>query len=108
MQRHRTFHRGGCAGVLLCLAFAVHAGEADTRPTAAPAAPAPTARTPMAAAGAPATASAVPIYRSALEGFRPYRADEPLRDWREVNAEVGRLGGHMGHMHGRGEREGGR
>jgi hypothetical protein len=36
-------------------------------------------------------------YRSAFDGYRPWRV-EPRRDWREVNAEVGRLGGHAGHL----------
>jgi hypothetical protein len=35
-------------------------------------------------------------FHSVLDGYRPYRADEPLRDWREINDEVGRLGGHRG------------
>ena len=44
------------------------------------------------------SATAPPAFRSALEGYRPYRADEPLRDWREINDEVGRLGGHQGNL----------
>ena len=65
------------------------------------------------ASGEPSARLAVPAYRSALDGFPPYRADEPLRGWREVNDEVGRLGGHMGHLRGQsreesGEREAGR
>lgn len=31
-------------------------------------------------------------YQSALQGYRPF-ADEPVRPWREVNDEVGKLGG---------------
>ena len=34
---------------------------------------------------------------SAFAGYRPFR-DEPQTPWREVNDEVGRLGGHAGHM----------
>lgn len=38
-----------------------------------------------------------PAYRSAFEGYRPL-IDEPLRPWREVNDEVARLRGHIGHI----------
>jgi hypothetical protein len=42
-------------------------------------------------------ASVPPVeYRSAFEGYRPY-ADQPLRDWRKSNDEVGAAGGHAGH-----------
>ena len=34
-------------------------------------------------------------YRSAFEGYVPYR-EQPLAPWREVNDEVGRVGGHVG------------
>jgi len=52
----------------------------------------------------PATAdsrAASPLleYRSAFEGYRPY-ADPELARWREVNEEVGRLNGHIGHVPG--------
>ncbi len=33
-----------------------------------------------------------------LAGYRRFRADEPLVDWRQANDEVGRLGGHAGHL----------
>lgn len=36
--------------------------------------------------------------RLALEGYRWFNPDEPLRDWRVANAEVGRLRGHGGHL----------
>jgi hypothetical protein len=36
---------------------------------------------------------------SAFEGYRRFR-DEEMVPWREVNDEVGRLGGHSGHMTG--------
>lgn len=52
----------------------------------------------FAAAPAPADPSApVPAagYQSAFEGYRAYR-EEPLADWRHVNDEVGRVGGHVG------------
>jgi hypothetical protein len=56
----------------------------------------------LAAAGASAWAQAgssgPPIdYRSAFAGYRAWSA-QPLRDWREVNDEVERLGGHAGHL----------
>jgi len=38
-----------------------------------------------------------PAYVSAFEGYRPL-IDEPMRPWRDANDEVGRLGGHMGHV----------
>lgn len=47
------------------------------------------------AATAPAATSPE---RPALEGYRRFNPDEPLRDWRAANAEVGRLGGHAGHL----------
>lgn len=102
MQRQRIFRRGGGAGLLFCLAFAAHADEAAHIPADPTTGSAPPART--AASGEPSARLAIPAYRSALDGFRPYRADEPLRDWREVNDEVGRLGGHIGHL--RGQRRG--
>jgi hypothetical protein len=114
MQRQRIFRRGGGAGLLFCLAFAAHADEAANSPAAPSAGSPPPASAP--ASGEPSARLAVPPYRSPLHGFPPYRADEPLRDWREVNDEVGRLGGHVGHLRGQlrgqsresGEREAGR
>jgi hypothetical protein len=40
-------------------------------------------------------------YRSAFEGYVPYR-EQPLASWREVNDEVGRVGGHVGVFRGAG------
>ncbi len=51
-----------------------------------------------AAAPSPTDAAArVPqaTYRSAFEGYVPYR-EQALAPWREVNDEVGRIGGHAG------------
>ena len=48
--------------------------------------------------GAQPETQALPAYRSPLSEYRPYRVDEPLRPWKDANAEVGRLGGHMGHL----------
>jgi len=45
--------------------------------------------------------SAAPVppleYRSVFSGYRPYQDVSPGR-WREVNEQVGRLGGHVGHL----------
>lgn len=40
----------------------------------------------------------LPVYRSPLNEYRPYRVDEPLRSWKDANDEARRLGGHMGHL----------
>jgi hypothetical protein len=45
-----------------------------------------------------AGSQALPGYRSALNEYRPYDLDEPLHSWKDANDEVGRLGGHMGHL----------
>lgn len=37
-------------------------------------------------------------YRSAFEGYRAWSAAAPAADWRAVNAEMLRLGGHAGHL----------
>jgi hypothetical protein len=50
----------------------------------------------------PRSAAPPPARASAFEGYRPYR-DEPPGSWREVNDEVGRVGGHSGVV--RAERE---
>lgn len=36
-------------------------------------------------------------YESAFKGYRPY-ADPEVARWRQSNEEMGRLGGHMGHV----------
>ncbi len=64
-------------------------------------APTALAATPAAAdTAAPASATAAeptpPIFRSAFDGYRRYRDDQPLADWRAVNDLVGGLGGHIG------------
>jgi hypothetical protein len=58
--------------------------------TTAPAMTGPDPRDAAAAAPAPA-------YRSALEGYAGFR-DEEAADWRRLNEEVGRQGGHRGAM----------
>ncbi len=45
----------------------------------------------------PAVKTPPPAQASAFEGYRRFR-DEEMVPWREVNDEVGRLGGHMGHV----------
>ena len=36
-------------------------------------------------------------YESAFKDYRPYADAEVVR-WREINEEMGRLGGHVGHL----------
>lgn len=43
----------------------------------------------------PEAAAPSPQYRSAFDGYQPFR-DEKLAPWREVNDEVGRIGGQIG------------
>lgn len=45
---------------------------------------------------APVSASAE-SYRSAFDDYKPMQ-DEVLLDWRQVNNEMSRLRGHMGHL----------
>jgi hypothetical protein len=98
MQSPRPLRSAAVAGLVLCLTVSAQAAE--------PPAPAPAPETDAPAAdanrrsGVGATRLVVPPYRSVLDGYGRYRADEPLRDWREVNDEVGRLGGHGGHLQG--------
>ena len=40
-----------------------------------------------------------PAYDSAFAGYRPY-VDPEVTRWREINQEMGRLGGHPGHVPG--------
>lgn len=47
--------------------------------------------------GDPALAGSPGPYRSALEGYFRYREPEPA-DWRQVNDEVAKAGGHVGIM----------
>ncbi|NLF53915.1 MAG: hydrolase [Thauera phenolivorans] len=87
MERRLFFRAGGLA---IALALAAGVQAADDRPADAP--------LPEATQGGRAEAPPLPPYRSSLDAYRPYRADEPLRAWKEANDEVGRLGGHMGHL----------
>ena len=64
-------------GVYLTAVFAVHAAPPPAADAAGP---------------APATS-----YRSAFDGYRPFR-EEAVTDWRALNDEVGRVGGHVGIM----------
>jgi hypothetical protein len=50
-----------------------------------------------AATVAPQSAAGLGETTSAFAGYRPYRADEPLTDWRAANDQVGQQGGHTGH-----------
>ena len=42
------------------------------------------------------TGNTEPLYRSAFDGYRNWRADAP-GDWKRANDEMKRLGGHVGH-----------
>lgn len=95
MQR-RIFHFGG--GLLVAVALVSGAqAEPSVAPISAGRAQAQI-RTPSVAAGVESEAHALPVYRSPLDAYRPYRVDEPLRAWKDANDEVGRLRGHMGHL----------
>lgn len=48
---------------------------------------------PAAKAPPPRTTGA---YRSPFADYRPFVADEPLKDWRRANEEVHEAGGHAG------------
>ncbi len=45
----------------------------------------------------PKAAARAPTYESAFKDYRPY-VDPEIARWREVNQEVGRLNGHVGHV----------
>jgi hypothetical protein len=36
-------------------------------------------------------------FQSAFDGYRRFRADEPMGDWRQINKDMALLGGHAGH-----------
>ena len=69
------------AGV--CLGYALPAFAAEPQPTD------------------PAGSAPPVAYRSTFEGYRPFR-EEPIVDWRKLNADVGAAGGHIGIMGGAG------
>lgn len=71
---------------ILCVSLAACAAGSAAAQTAAPPDPAD----PKAAAQARA-------YESAFRDYRPYVDPEIVR-WRQSNEEMGRLGGHMGHV----------
>ena len=74
MQKAKVF-------VLLACASGFAVAQAPARPDASdPKAPAPAQR-----------------YESAFKDYRPY-VDPDIARWREVNDEVGRLNGHVGHV----------
>ena len=93
MQR-RLIHLGGGLAVAVALASGAQA-EPSSPSTPADHKP---AEHRSAATGEQPTPQALPVYRSPLSEYRPYRVDEPLRAWRDANDEAGRLGGHMGHL----------
>jgi hypothetical protein len=73
-----------------------HEGHHGAKPAAPPAA-GPGARNAQvpapAKAAPPASASG---YQSPFAGYRPFNADEPMKDWRRANDEVREAGGHAG------------
>lgn len=93
MQR-RIIHLGGGLAVAVALASGAQA-ESSSRSNPADHA---LAATQSASVSEQAKPQPLPAYRSPLNEYRPYRADEPLRSWKEANDEAGRLGGHMGHL----------
>lgn len=58
----------------------------------------------IAAATAAPTAHEIAPYRPAFAQYRRFEAQPPPRDWRRANDEVGRLGGHAGHLREEGRR----
>ena len=45
----------------------------------------------------PKAAAPTPLYESAFRDYRPY-VDPEIARWRDVNGNVGRLNGHVGHV----------
>ena len=78
-----------CRPLLLCIGLA----QASLLFAASPAPADPSAPAPRV------------TYGSAFESYRGYR-EEPLADWRAVNDEAGRVGGHVGIFRGAGGRAG--
>lgn len=81
------FQQWFAVGILASLPFAATAQQAPERPN------------PL-DANATVRASA---YKSAFKNYEPAAADEqesPDKTWRAANDEVGKLGGHVGHMKG--------
>lgn len=82
------------AAALVCLALQVHTGRAAASNVSSPP-ESSRVRDATFATGADVGIE-VPSFRSVLENYRSYGADEPLRPWREVNDEVGREEGRHG------------
>lgn len=93
MQR-RLIHLGGGLAVAAALVSGV---QADSSSPSSPADHALGA-TQSAPPSEQPKPQVLPVYRSPLNDYRPYRVDEPLRSWKDANDEAGRLGGHMGHL----------
>ena len=74
--------------MLKTICFTLSAFIAGSAAAQAPARPDP--------ADPKAPVSAQP-YESAFKGYRPY-VDPEVARWREANEEMGRLGGHVGHV----------
>jgi len=71
--------RTTCLALALCFAVSVAAQTARPDPAE------------------PKAAASAPSYDSVFRDYRPY-VDPEIARWREVNQEVGRLNGHVGHV----------
>ena len=77
----------GVCALVAPLVHAQHGSHAGHEPRKA--SPAKPASAPAAAGG---------TFQSAFKGYRPFNAEEPLKDWRAANEEVRAAGGHVGLM----------
>ena len=93
-MQSRIIHLGGGLAVAVAL---VSGAQAESSSPSSPADPALGA-TQTAPASEQPQPQPLPVYRSPLNEYRPYRVDEPLRSWKDANDEARRLGGHMGHL----------
>lgn len=82
-------------GAALVAAF--HIG-ASAQPAAKPGQPAKAAQTAKPDPGE--TSGKQGLYRSPFADYRPFNADEPMKDWRRANDEVRDAGGHVGLLKG--------
>ena len=73
-------HRTTCFALTACVAVSA-AAQTPARPDPAD----------------PKSAATVRPYESAFRDYRPY-VDPDIARWRDVNDEVGRLNGHVGHV----------
>lgn len=100
-RKNKSPMKSGCfaiswrsAAALVCLALQVHTGRAAASNESSP----PVSSCVRDATFATGGDAGIEVhsFRSVLENYRSYRADERLRPWREVNDEVGREEGRHG------------